>query len=617
MRLWQLALAGVGIAGLMAHSVAVRHDCDRTAAAVAEVSPGDRLDPPTGRILLDLADDIDPARRAAIAARLDEAVAPYEWPDGELGDELSDPAELYRFAVPPSEIDDVLAMLGGLPEVEALELEREWSLPETAESVRLSEQDLVGADDAEPARGRFTPNDPYYRHQWHLDQIQMPAAWTRNRGDGVVVAVVDTGVLFRSSGRFRQAPDLKDTRFVDGYDFVDDDGVPNDEHGHGTHVAGTIAQSTNNGVGVAGVAPGASIMPIRVLDRRGAGSWGGVAAGIRWAVDHGAKVINLSLGGSIPSNAIRNAIAHAHRNNVVVVAAAGNTGRGRVEYPAAHAHAVAVGAVRFDEQLSFYSSWGSALDVVAPGGDLRVDQNEDGLPDGVLQNTMVRGNPGRHDYLAFQGTSMAAPHVAGVAALLVAAGIEDADAVEAILKRTAKAKQDRRRYGAGLVQADAALQAATQGTGGARGLTGVFFALLGFWTLRRSRKALVGRSAVLVWSAAFAGGLAVLPLHWLGIESSWLSFGALPEAVQPLVASILLPILVVGVFYGNRRMRPLLVGLSFGLAAWLTLEAVFPTQVFGWVPALLTGPLMLVQALAAAFLGRQLLVRGSERSVHS
>ncbi|MCZ7687158.1 MAG: S8 family serine peptidase [Sandaracinaceae bacterium] len=120
---------------------------------------------------------------------------------------------------------------------------------------------------------------------------------TRNRGAGAVVAVIDTGVAYRSEGGFVQAPDLGQTRFVDGYDFVRNDPHPDDEHGHGTHVSGTVAQSTNNELGVAGVAPEAAIMPLKVLDASGRGGWGGIAAAIRYAADNGAHVINMSLGG--------------------------------------------------------------------------------------------------------------------------------------------------------------------------------------------------------------------------------------------------------------------------------------------------------------------------------
>src|SRR5690606_14359930 len=180
------------------------------------------------------------------------------------------------------------------------------------------------------------------------------------------------------------------------------------------------------------------------------------------------NVINMSLGGGFASRAVQRAIDHAHAKGVLVVAAAGNSARGRVEYPARHDHVMAVGAVRYDRELTFYSNWGTGLDLVAPGGDLRVDQNEDGMPDGVLQNTIVNGDPNRFDYLAWQGTSMAAPHAAGVGALMYGAGIQDPDTVEHMLKQSATDLGDANKYGAGLIQASNALRLASQGTGAAR-----------------------------------------------------------------------------------------------------------------------------------------------------
>lgn len=557
------------------------------------------LDAPTGAILIDLDDDASESEQDAIEELVHDAIAPFDWPEGDaaLGSVLSEDARLFAITAPSSEHADVLRALDGHEDVEAVEVERIWRLPDDA--VAGLPAASADEDDADDARGPFKPNDPYYKHQWHLDQIQMPQAWLRTRGEGVVVAVIDTGVSYRDSGRFRIAPDLKNTRFVAGRDFVENDDTPDDEHGHGTHVAGTVAQSTNNGLGVAGVAPGASIMPIRVLDRRGGGSWGNVAAGIRWAADHGADVINLSLGGSTRSRAISTAIAHAHRKGVVVVAAAGNTGRGRVQYPGADRFAIGVGAVRFDETLSFYSSYGRHLDVVAPGGDLRVDQNGDGLPDGVLQNTILRGDPGRHDYLAFQGTSMAAPHVAGVAALLKASGVSDPDAVERILKETAKDKGNANRYGSGLIQANDALRA-TRNAGGGRGAAALGFAALFLFGLRRRDELAVGLAAPMAVGAVSAGGLAVLPVNALAIAPLAI-FGQFT-----LLAILVLPLTLVGLFYSIEKARPWVAGACFGVAGFALVEAVFPTLSLGgaWV-----GPALILIAVMSALLGRQVAKR--------
>lgn len=608
---WAL-LCALGL--VLAASIAVRRGEGARDLEPVDAASADLEDPPTGALLVDLDDDADADDRLRVAALLARAIAPHAWPTGAsaLGVEMSDAAQLYRLSAPASEIADVIEVLGGDPDVEGVEIERSWSIPEGASAAYAFDRAEAhgGDEDAEEARGPFRPNDPYYRHQWHLDQIQMPDAWTRNRGAGVVVAVIDTGVAYRDHGRFRRAPDLAQTRIVPGYDFVDRDAEPDDEHGHGTHVAGTIAQSTNNGVGVAGVAPGAAIMPIRVLDRNGAGSWGGVAAGIRWAADNGAHVINMSLGGPIPSRAIARAIEHAHKKGVVVVAAAGNASRARVDYPAMYPHVIAVGAVRYDEALSFYSSYGRGLDIVAPGGDLRVDQNGDGLPDGVLQNTILRGDPSRHDYVAWQGTSMAAPHVAGVAALIRAGGVRDPDSIERILTRTAKTKQDRKRYASGLVQAETALKAAEQGLGGARGLAAAGFGLLVLLGLRRRQRLSVGFGSAIGVGVLLAGGLAVLPWAMLGGAGAAVAAvaagapaalaGALGPWGAPLALSALVPVLSAAAFLHSDRLRPVAVGTGIAFAGFLMVEALFPTSTFallGWWAA---GPWLVVNALLCA-----------------
>lgn len=318
---------------------------------------------------------------------------------------------------------------------------------------------------AEPnylAYALMTPNDPYYSYQWHLDNpvyggIHMEEAWEASNGEGVVVAVVDSGI--------RKGSDLKDTCFVAGYDFVGEDSDPTDENGHGTHVAGTIAQSTNNNTGVAGVAYKSCLMAIRVLDDSGAGTYADVAAGIRWAADHGAKVINLSLGGDAEAITLKEAVAYAYEKGVTVVAACGNDNKATCLYPAAYDdYVIAVGAIQYDETKAPYSNYGPSLDLVAPGGNTSVDLNNDGYGDGVLQQTFTkRGRRISWGYYFYQGTSMAAPHVSGVAALLISAGKANApDQVRTILQQTAEDKGVPGRddiYGWGLVDAAAALGA--------------------------------------------------------------------------------------------------------------------------------------------------------------
>ena len=235
------------------------------------------------------------------------------------------------------------------------------------------------------------------------------------------------------------APDLAVTNFVPGYDFVENESHANDDNGHGTHVTGTIAQSTDNDEGVAGVAFNCSIMPVKVLNRYGSGTYADVADGIIFAADNGAHVINLSLGGSSPSTTLENACAYAYQNGVTIVCAAGNDGEETVSYPAAYDdYCIAVGATRYDETLSYYSNYGNSLDLVAPGGDLNIDQNEDEYSDGILQQTFS-GNTQNFGYWFYQGTSMAAPHVSGVVALLISSGAAiTPDEVRSALQETAE-----------------------------------------------------------------------------------------------------------------------------------------------------------------------------------
>jgi serine protease len=289
-------------------------------------------------------------------------------------------------------------------------------------SVRMVERN--GIDHA-----TFVPNDPDYPLQWDMPQVQAEQAWDVANGSGVVVAVVDTGVAYENYEPYKQAPDLDGTSFTAGYDLVNDDDHPNDDNGHGTHVTGTIAQTTNNSLGVAGLAFGASIMPVKTLDATGSGSHADMADGFVWATDHGADVINYSAGGG-DSATKKAGVDYALSHGVVVVAAAGNNGTPGLDCPACYPGVVAVGATDYNMNRSYYSSYGCGLqghclDVVAPGGDTTADLNGDTHPDGVLQQTYefacVGGTPDftSFDYCFWEGTSMATPHVSAAAALLL------------------------------------------------------------------------------------------------------------------------------------------------------------------------------------------------------
>jgi subtilisin family serine protease len=306
------------------------------------------------------------------------------------------------------------------------------------------------------------PDDPAYPYQWHLPTVQAGEAWSTSTGQGVTVAVLDTGIAYEDYGAYRKAPDFATTAFAAGWDFVNADAHPNDDHGHGTHVAGTIAESTGNRAGGAGVAPGATLMPVKVLDDKGNGSDWAISQGLRWAADHGARVANLSIGGAAPSTVLADAVAYATAKGVTIVASTGNDG-GAVAYPAAYPSVIAVGAIRIDGSRPGYSNHGAGIDLVAPGGDLGVDQNRDGYPDGILQQTFTDGVPDRWCMCFYQGTSMAAPHVSAVAALVLSASPVSTPAqVEAALVASARdlgpAGWDTA-SGHGLVQARAALLA--------------------------------------------------------------------------------------------------------------------------------------------------------------
>ena len=314
---------------------------------------------------------------------------------------------------------------------------------------------------AEPEWRRYptyTPNDPLYHLQWNFQKLDMERTWDINRGaeSSVIVAVLDSGVAYTTKGATRQAPDLEGTTFVSPHDFIWDDDTPVDLDGHGTHVTGTIAQRTGNDLGVAGMAFNVAIMPVKVLsgpwdEAMGApniGTSATLAEALRYAADNGAKVINLSLGGEGESEAERDAINYAISKGAVILAAAGNDGDigSPPSFPAAFATEIqgllAVAALDFNLQRAPYSNSNDYVEISAPGGDTLADLNGDGFGDGVLQQTLdpLSVDNGIFDdfgYFFFQGTSMATPHVAGLAALLMSQGVTDPKAIEAVIERFA------------------------------------------------------------------------------------------------------------------------------------------------------------------------------------
>jgi serine protease len=336
---------------------------------------------------------------------------------------------------------------------------------------------VPGVEYAEPdyvAWMTSTPNDTYFfPYQWNFYDygtlsngyasnfgVQGMTAWNTTSGAGVTVAIVDTGVAYENYGAYSQAPDLGGASFVSPKDYVNGDDHANDDNGHGTHVCGTICQTTNNSAGCAGLAYSCTIMPVKVLNSSGSGQYSWIASGIRWAADNGASVINMSLGGSSGSSTLQSAVDYAWNKGVVLCAAAGNSGRNGLAYPARYANCMAVGATRFDGQRCSYSQWGSGLDVMAPGGDANVDQNHDGYGDGILQQTF-QGSPNSFAYYFFTGTSMATPHVSATAALVKANKGYNNSQIRAAIENTCKdlgAAGYDTKTGWGLINAAAAIQ---------------------------------------------------------------------------------------------------------------------------------------------------------------
>ena len=324
-------------------------------------------------------------------------------------------------------------------EVERIQVDSNDSVSEALDEYRRNSK----VEYAEPNyvfNANIVPNDYYYAsYQWNMPIIDAPAAWDSERGDtnNAVVAVIDTGVDLGH-------PDL-DSKIVPGYNFAYDNSDPSDDNGHGTHVAGIIGAESNNGQGVAGVSWGAKIMPVKVLNSWGSGYLSDVASGIIYAADNGADVINMSLGSSYNSGTLQSAVDYAYNKGVTIVAASGNGGNSTMNYPAGCNNVIGVGATDQNDIKASFSTYNSSVDVSAPGVS--------------IASTWYRGSG--YSYALASGTSMATPHVAGLAALLVS---EDPsrhpDDIEDLMKLTADDLGSSGRddyYGAGRINAELAV----------------------------------------------------------------------------------------------------------------------------------------------------------------
>lgn len=445
------------------------------------------------------------------------------------------------------------------------------------------------------------PNDPEYGKQWNLRSINVEQAWDETKGKDVTIAVIDTGIS--------PVPDLEKTDFVAGYDFVNDQAEARDDNGHGTHVAGTIAQSTNNGFGVAGVAYEASLMPLKVLSSQGGGTVADIAEAIRFAADHGADVINMSLGGGGESQLMQEAIAHAHSKGVVVVAAAGNAGRNAAEYPARYPYVIGVSALDAAGNKTPYSNYGAGIDIAAPGGLI----NGDDKAGGILQNTL---NPatGESVFEAYQGTSMASPHVAGVAALVKAMGVENPDDVEEVIKQSALPVPDDNlnHYGAGKLNAAEAVKLAGKGKfsfkdffrwlrdngylnprfwfdGGVIALWPKVIMVLGSyllawllkhyfpfaWSWSISTGLVMGSSGLFFLRGLYLYDAPQWPFRLMG--SSIPEMGTTVQAsglLNPLFASVLIPLALLALLLGHRQLKWFAIGTTIGMTMCLAVSAV-------------------------------------------
>jgi len=426
----------------------------------------------------------------------------------------------------------------------------------------------------------WTPNDPMYSQQWHMKTVEAERAWMNATGRGIIIAVVDTGVTCENKQGFKRVSDLANTKCIKGYNFIDNTDFAYDDNGHGTHVAGTIAQSTNNGYGVVGLAFQATIMPVKVLSGSGSGSLAGVADGVRFAADNGANVINMSLGGGGDSEILHDAVKYARDKGVVVVVAAGNNGR-YVEYPGAYPESFTVSATNEDNLITDFSSRGPQVDISAPGIN-------------VLQQIICNGGrDGCEEFKKLAGTSMATPHVAGAAALIMSTGVTNPDQVEAILmsntskpgsalRRVFSGDGQRELYGAGILNVGDAVTSIVWKSALTR-LGLVFLLTIILIKISKKEERLNLKFSSLGYGlgcALFGFGLLsmvpmissslTLPMYLLSHPvPEWdMLFGLSIHKYLPL-ATFIIPLGLSTLLYNVKPMRPLIAGISVGTAAYM------------------------------------------------